>query len=199
MTQTFQLSYDYLCPFANIVHQHVLTALGAGADYDVTFVPWTLHQVHRDEGAPDVWDDPAQDAGLLALAASVSVRDEQPELFLSSHGALFSARHVQSVRLNTIEEVDGVLEPLGVDLGRVHADIASRRPHQVIAESFRDFERYAAFGVPTFVVGEEATFVRYMVPPSEDAQASIKIVDSLLSLVTGEPELNEFKRTKIPH
>ena len=58
----FDLSYDYRCPFAKNIHLHVISALEAGADFDVRFVPWTLSQGHRDEGAPDVWLDPARDA-----------------------------------------------------------------------------------------------------------------------------------------
>jgi hypothetical protein len=58
-------------------------------------------------------------------------------------------------------------------------------------------ERYEAFGVPTFVVGPDATFVRYMNPPTDDAQASIKIIDSLVTLMVEQPELNEFKHTRV--
>ncbi len=195
---TFSLSFDYRCPFANIVHLHVVAGLRAGADWDVTFVPWTLNQVHREEGDADVWDDPAKDEHLLSLAAGVSVRDHQPELFLAAHEALFRARHEGSVRLSTMGEIDEVLAPVGVDLDALHEDVASRRPHKVIAESFHEFERYEAFGVPTFVLNEVATFVRYIIPPSGDDAASIPIVDSLLALMTGEPALNEFKRTTIP-
>lgn len=85
----FDLSYDYRCPFAKNIHLHVVTALEAGADFDVRFVPWTLSQSHRPEGAPDVWSDPERDADLLSLAVGVSIHDQQPDVFLASHGALF--------------------------------------------------------------------------------------------------------------
>lgn len=195
---TFSVSYDYRCPFANIVHLHLIAGLRAGAPWDVTFVPWTLNQVHREEGEPDVWEDPAKDEQLLALAAGVSVRDHQPGLFLAAHEALFRARHDRSVRLSTMGEIDEVLAPVGVDLAAVHDDVASRRPHKVIGESFHEFERYEAFGVPTFVLDDVATFVRYMVAPDGDDAASIGVIDSLLALMRGQPELNEFKRTTIP-
>ncbi len=196
---TFRVSFDYRCPFAKNIHLHVVAGLRAGAPWDVEFVPWTLSQVHREEGDVDVWDDPAKDEQLLALAVGVSVRDQQPDLFLAAHDALFRARHEGSVRLATLGEINEVLTPIGVDLDAVRADVSSRRPHAVIGESFRDFERYEAFGVPTFVVGEVATFVRYMVPPVGDDAQSIKVIESLLDLMASEPELNEFKRTKIPY
>lgn len=196
---TFGVSFDYRCPFAKNIHLHLVAGLRAGAPWDVTFVPWTLSQVHRDEGDIDVWDDPAKDEQLLALAAGVSVRDHQPELFLAAHDALFRARHEGSVRLVTLGEIEEVLAPLGVDIDALRADVASRRPHQVIGESFHEYERYEAFGVPTFVVGDVATFVRYMVAPTGDNAASVKVIESLLDLMASEPELNEFKRTKIPY
>lgn len=196
--KTFELSYDYRCPFAKNMHLHVVTALHAGADFRVNFVPWTLSQGSRGEGGLDVWNDPAYDPDLLSLAASVSVRDQQPLHFLSAHEALFRARHERAIRLVTLDEIDGVLSPLGVDMGRVRADIESRRPHEVIAQSYQAFARHEAFGVPTFVVNGDATFVRYMTVPSDDAQASIAIIESLVGLMELEPALNEFKHTRIP-
>jgi hypothetical protein len=98
-----------------------------------------------------------------------------------------------------MEEIDEALAPVGVDLKVMHEDVASRRPHKVIGESFHESEAFEAFGVPTFVVGDVATFVRYMVPPTEGGVGSIAVIDSLLELMVREPELNEFKRTKIPY
>ncbi len=195
---SFQLSYDYRCPFANIIHRHVVTALRRGADFDVTFVPWTMSQGTRAEGSPDVWDDPSRDEELLALAVSVSIRDQQPEFFLEAHEALFRARHEDGVRLRSIDEIKAVLAATGVDLARVFADVESRRPHKVIGTSFAEFERYEAFGVPTFVVGNDATFVRYMVPPTDRPDESVALIESLVNLMTNQSSLNEFKHTTLP-
>ena len=194
----FSLSYDYRCPFAKNIHLHVVTALRAGAPFEVTFAPWSLSQGHRAEGAVDVWDDPAYDGDLVALAAGVSVRDQQPELFLDAHEALFRARHEQGRRLKDLAEVLEVLGPLGVDTERVADDITSRRPHEVIAHSHERFARVEAFGVPTFVVGDDATFVRYMDPPSSDAGASVRLITTLVSMIADQAALNEFKHTRLP-
>ena len=195
---SFDLSYDYRCPFAKNIHLHVLKALEAGADFDVNFVPWTMSKGYQDEGAPGVWNDPTFDAEHLSLAVSVSVRDQQPELFYATHEALFRARHERAIRLVTIEEIDAVLRPLGVDMDQVRVDVASRRPHEVIGKCFEEFSTYEAFGVPTFVVNGDATFVRYMDPPTDDAAASVKIIESLITLMALEPSLNEFKHTRLP-
>jgi hypothetical protein len=194
---TFQLSYDYRCPFAKNIHLHVVTALRAGADFNVTFVPWTMSQGYRVSGAPDVWDDPARDPEHLALAVSTSVRDLQPERFLDVHEALFRARHERAIRLVNDDEIKEALRDIDVDLTLVFDDVASRRPHKVIGECFREFERYEAFGVPTFVVGDDATFVRYMNSPTDGA-ASIALIESLVTLMANDSALNEFKHTKVP-
>jgi hypothetical protein len=196
--QSFDLSFDYRCPFAKNIHLHVIAALRAGADFDVTFAPWSLSQGSRGDGAPDVWNDPAYDADLISLAAAISVRDEQSAFFLDAHEALFRARHDRAIRLVTLDEISNVLAPLGVDMAMVAADVASRRPHDVIAASHKEFDRFEAFGVPTFVVNDDATFVRYMSEPSDDPVASIELVNSLLTLMTSGSDLNEFKHTQLP-
>jgi hypothetical protein len=193
----FDLSYDYRCPFAKNIHLHVISALRAGADFDVTFVPWTMSQGYRADGAPDVWDDPSRDPEHLALAVSTSIRDFQPEHFLDAHEALYRARHERAIRLVTPEEIKEALAVTPVDLDAVFEDVASRRPHKVLGESFREFERYEAFGVPTFVVDGDATFVRYMNAPSGDPAASIAIIESLVTLMSDQSALNEFKHTKV--
>ena len=52
-----------------------MTALRAGAPWDVEFVPFSLSQVHVEEGGTPVWDDPAKAADLLAIEAGLVVRD----------------------------------------------------------------------------------------------------------------------------
>jgi hypothetical protein len=195
---SFDLSFDYRCPFAKNIHLHVITALRAGADLEVNFAPWSLSQGSRADGAPDVWNDPAYDADLISLAAAVSVRDEQSEYFLDAHEALFRARHDRAIRLTTLEEISNVLAPLGVDMAKVAVDIASRRPHEVIAASHKEFERFDAFGVPTFVLNDDATFVRYMSEPSDDPAASLELITTLLAMMADRPDLNEFKHTQLP-
>jgi protein-disulfide isomerase-like protein with CxxC motif len=196
--QTFDLSFDYRCPFAKNIHLHVIEALRAGAEYDVNFAPWSLSQGSLDDGGLDVWDDPAYDAALISLAAAVSVRDHQSEYFLDAHEALFRARHDRAIRLVTLDEISNVLAPLGVDMAKVAADVASRRPHDVIAASHKEFARFEAFGVPTFVVNDNATFVRYMSEPDGDRSKSIELIDALLAMMADRLELNEFKRTQLP-
>jgi len=199
MTEAFSLSYDYRCPFAKNIHLHVIAALRAGADFAISFEPWSLSQGPRAPGAPDVWEDPAMADDVAALAASVSVRDQQPDKFLATHEALFRARHEKFIRLSTYKEVREVLDSVGVDVALVDSDLASGRPQKAMGESFHLYEKYEAFGVPTFLVDNDATFVRYMDPPNGDDEASRQLISSIVSLIKGTPGLNEFKHTMVPN
>ncbi len=53
------------------------------------------------------------------------------------------------------------------------------------------------FGVPTFIVGDQAVFVRLMTRPEGDAGKARDTVDRVLGLMTDHPDLNEFKHTRL--
>jgi 2-hydroxychromene-2-carboxylate isomerase len=194
---SFALNYDYRCPFAKNIHLHVIAALRAGAELDVQFEPWTLSQGHRAPGEMDVWDNPERDSEHLALFASISVRDQQPNCFLAVHEAFFRARHHDALRLNSWDEIAPLLQAAGADVDAVRADVESRRCAEVLAAAQRRFERAETFGTPTFLVDNDATFVRYMSEP-EDDEASATLITSLVNLMSADRDLNEFKHTRLP-
>jgi 2-hydroxychromene-2-carboxylate isomerase len=198
VTRAFEITYDYRCPFARNAHEHVLDALEAGADWDVTFVPFSLGQVHVTEGQPDVWDDPDSETGLLALQASVVVRDKFPERFHGAHRGLFALRHDEGLQLKDPAEVRRVLEAAGVDADAVFEEIATRRPLlQVKDEHNAAAENHKVWGVPTFVQDGQSVFVRLMHRPKGDGELATTTIERVLDLLTW-PELNEFKHTSIP-
>ena len=88
----YDITFDYLCPFARNANEAVIEGLRQGRDWDVTFRPFSLAQVHVDEGGADVFDDPSA-SGVLALQWGIAVRDNAPDLFGAAHVALFAARH----------------------------------------------------------------------------------------------------------
>jgi hypothetical protein len=193
----FEVSYDYLCPFAHIGHEHLVEALRGGAVWDVTFTPWTLRQVHKAEDAPDVWDDPTKRDDLLAMAASVVVRDTWPEQFYDVHLALFRARHDRGIRLSTRDEVAGVLTEAGVDSDAILEVVDAGAPLKELAASWRRLvDQHAHFGVPTFIAGDEAVFVRLMERPNSTDDA-VEVIDWIVTTLVDDTRLNEFKRTKI--
>jgi len=198
VTRAFEITWDYRCPFARNAHEHVIEALDNGADWDVTFVPFSLGQAHVAEGQPDVWDDPDSDTGLLALQAGVVVRDKFPDRFLAVHRALFALRHDEGLQLKDEAELRRVLEGAGVDADAVFDEIASGRPLQIVKEEHTAaVDKDQVWGVPTFVQNGQSVFVRLMNRPEGDSTLATSQVERVLDLLTW-PELNEFKHTSIP-
>jgi hypothetical protein len=194
---TFAVTWDYRCPFARNAHEHVVAGLRSGADWDVTFVAFSLGQAHVAEGEPDVWDHPEEETGLLALQAGVVVRDQQPERFLDAHEALFALRHDQGGHLRDPEAVRATLESVGVDADAVFAEIATGKPLQTVREEHEaTVADHGTWGVPTFSVGAEASFIRLMDRPQGDGAHATRTIERVLDLL-GWPELNEFKHPRL--
>lgn len=201
MSRSFGITWDYLCPFARNAHEHVVEGLRAGADWDVTFVPFSLSQVHVEEGDPSVWDreDALDISGILALAAGLAVRDALPDRFLDVHQSLFAARHDDGDDIKDKAVVRGALERAGVDADHVLSLVREGGPVETLR---KEHEAAVAdldvFGVPTFLSDDDAVFVRLMHRPAGDGAIAQDTVERVLDLFTGWRVLNEFKRTRIP-
>jgi len=194
----FSVTWDYRCPFARNAHEHILVALAAGADWDVTFLPFSLSQVHHAEGAPAVWDDPSKAVDLMALASGVVARDHYPEQFGAVHNALFAARHDEGLDLRKADVLLGVLDRAGVPGEKVLAEVEAGDPLQEIGRAHtRAVSEWSVFGVPTFIVDDRAVFVRLMSRPDGDAALARRTIEQVVSLIEDEPDLNEFKYTTL--
>lgn len=194
MTTSFTITYDYLCPFARIANETLVAELEAGADYDVAFAPFSLHQNSLPEGSGSVWDidaGPPTGSGVLALLWSLAVRDTLPGHFLTFHAAVFSARHDEGADLNDPGVLRAIASGVGIDADAIGAMVDSGVPMKVLRdEHTRLVEEYAVFGVPTFIAGREAVFVRLMERHRpDDLRRVIEILEW--------SNLNEFKRTRI--
>ena len=195
----FSVTWDYLCPFARNAHEHLVEALRGGAEWDVTFTPFSLMQAHVEEGGTPVWELPEKARGVLALEAGVVVRDRFPDRFFDVHVGLFAARHDRGEEIGDPEVVRATLRSAGVTPDAVFAEIeagwpldACRRAHE------RSVSEHEVFGVPTFVTGDSAVFVRVMTRPEGDAALARSTIERVVGLVVEHPELNEFKHTTVP-
>jgi hypothetical protein len=195
---SFAATFDYRCPFARNAHEHIVRGLQAGADWDVEFLPFSLSQAKVEAGQPDTWDDPANDSGLLALQVGVAVRDTQPEQFGEAHLALFALRHDQGRSIRDEGLLRDALTAVGVDADAAFEEVATGEPLRKVREAHeRGADQHAVWGVPTLIAGGQSVFVRLMDRP-DDPKASLDIVERLIDMATGWPELNEFKHTSIP-
>jgi len=190
----FAVSFDYRCPFARNGHESVIAGLRAGRDWDVRFLPFSLDQVHVEEGETAVWDrDPADwGTGVSALLWGIAIRDTFPDKFLDWHTAAFAARHEEGAKIAKVEVLAEIAGSVGLDADAVAAEVASGRPLKVLAEEHTEADRrWQVFGVPTFIVGERAAFVRLM------DRGNAEEIDKVLDLLEWT-DLNEFKHTSVP-
>ncbi len=199
MTLRFAVTWDYRCPFARNFHEHVLDGLAAGADWDVRFVPFSLDQVHVEEGEVDAWDNPTVCRSLLAGQVGVAVRDRWPDRFTAVHRALFACRHDHGADLRDEAVLRAAVAGAGLDPDAVLAEVEAGWP---LATCRKEHEaavaEYRVFGVPTVICGDRAVFVRVMDRPAGDGERAVATVERTLDLLTGWPTLNEYKHTVIP-
>lgn len=195
MTRSFAVTFDYRCPFARNAHEHVLDGLEAGADWDVRFVPFSLTQAK--EEAPD-WDTEA-DPSLWSMALSIAVRDGQPELFLAAHRALFALRHDDGLDIRKLDVVQDALARAGVDVEAAMTEVADGAAAKTVrSEHEWGVDEHAVWGVPTFIAGDQAVFVRLMERPRTSTEPATQVIERIVDLVANVPALNEFKHTSLP-
>jgi len=195
---TFAVSYDYRCPFARNAHEHLFRALDAGAPWEVELVPFSLTQSHVAEGDTPVWDDPQKAGDRLSIEAGLAVRELTPERFDDVHLGFFAARHDEGKDLRTEQAVREVLQKCDVDPEPVFEAVAEGWPRETFRKAHEAAVKdFSVFGVPTFIAGNDAVFVRIMTRPDGDADVSRSVIEKVLALLTESPELNEYKHTTI--
>ena len=183
MSRAIAVTFDYRCPFAYNGNAAVIAALQDGSDVDFTFTPFSLDQIHVEEGEPAMWErDPSEwGSGVLSLLYGLAVRDAFPDQFFDAHLALFAARHDHGLKLKD----EAVLRDAVAD------EVHSGRPLKTLAaEHTEAVDRWSVFGVPTYIEGEEAVFVRFM------ERGRVDDLERMLELLEFT-RLNEFKRTRI--
>ncbi|KJF18320.1 DsbA family protein [Acidithrix ferrooxidans] len=194
----FSVNFDYRCPFARNMNEHVVTALKEGADFDVSFIPFNLSQVHVEEGEPSIWEDPDKTDDLLANEVGYIVSKLYPTEFPSVHLALFALRHEQAKSLKNFGEIANLLEEHGVNPARIQSELDnhtySREVQKLHETQAKELE---IFGVPTIFSDDQAAFVRIMTRPLSSSESSTTIIERVLDQIFNHPELNEVKHTTV--
>jgi hypothetical protein len=188
----FGITFDYLCPFARNANEAVLNGIEAGKALQPRFMAFSLSQVHTGDDEPDVWDEPEGKSGVLAFQWGLAVRDKFPDDFPAVHRALFAARFDHGLDINDETVVREAVEGAGADADAVAAVVATGEPLRTLqAEHTECVAGWEVFGVPTFIVDDHATFIRFM------SRGDMDDLERALDLLTWT-NLNEFKRTTIP-
>ncbi len=193
MAADFEVTFDYLCPFARNAHEALVSYVREGGDQQVRFRPFSLNQVHVAEDEAPVWQRTPDTwgSGVTALLFAIAVRDNFPDQFLDFHVGAFALRHDEGSKLKE-DALTGMAERVGIDGELLRKEVWSGRPLAVLEqEHVEAVSRWAVFGVPTFIQGEDAVFIRFMernhVP---DLRRALELLEW--------NRLNEFKRTRIP-
>lgn len=195
----FAVTYDYRCPFARNAHEHVVAALRDDAPWGVRFAPFSLSQAHVEDGQPPVWDSDNHRSDLLAVACSIVVRDRFADRFLDVHMAMFAARHDQGRDLRQESVLADVLQSCDVDATEVLTALSDGWPiQQFRREHEAAVAEHQVFGVPTFIVGHRAAFVRLMNRPQGDGPRARSTIGRVVDLIDSATELNELKHTSVP-
>ncbi|MGF1617258.1 MAG: DsbA family protein [Acidimicrobiia bacterium] len=180
-----------MCPFARNANEAVVEGLRQGRDWDVTFRPFSLAQVHVEEGQPSVFEDISK-SGILALQWGVAIRDNDPENLPAAHVALFGARHDDGLNISDESVILAALAETGVDVEEIAEIVASGAPAKTLAfEHTEAVDRWQVFGVPTFIQDGVATFMRFM------SRGDVEHLDRALEMLDWQ-DMNEFKRTVAP-
>jgi predicted DsbA family dithiol-disulfide isomerase len=193
MAREIAVTWDYRCPFARNAHEAVVTAVREGTDLDVRFLPFSLDQAHTEEGETPVWDRSPDErgTGVLSLQWGLAVRDAFPERFLDFHVAAFAARFDEGRKIGKEDVVRDIAAGVGLDVDAVAEEVATGRPLKTLAaEHTEAVDKWAVFGVPTFIEGDEAVFIRFMERNRvDDLERALGLLDWT--------RLNEFKHTQI--
>ena len=195
VTRQFAVSFDYRCPFARNGHESVVAGLRAGRDWDVRFLPFSLDQVHVEEGEPPVWERDPDEWGTGVLALLLGHRGAR---LVPRPLPRLAHRRVRGPPRRGRQDRQGRSAARDRDVGRARrrrgrgrgrvgpaAQGPRRRAHRSRSSAG------SVFGVPTFIVGERAVFVRVMDRNNPDD------VDRVLDLLEWT-DLNEFKHTSVP-
>ncbi|MGH9026934.1 MAG: DsbA family protein [Acidimicrobiia bacterium] len=194
MARQIRTTFDYRCPFARNAHEAVVAAIREGDGIDWQFVPFSLDQAHVEEDEAPVWDRAPDErgTGVLSLTWGIAVRDSFPDQFLDFHVAAFAARHDHGQKLGHESVLRDVAGSVGLDPDLVGKEVATGEPlKRLAAEHTEMVDAYAVFGVPTFIEGEEAVFIRFMERGrADDLRRALELIEWA--------RFNEFKRTRIP-
>jgi predicted DsbA family dithiol-disulfide isomerase len=194
VARSVAITFDYRCPFAYNGNLAVINSIRGGSDIEWRFVPFSLDQVHVEEGEPAMWErDPAEwGSGMRALLYGIAARDAFPDKFFDAHIALFAARHEHGKRLAEEDVLKEAVASAGLDADAVGEEAWSGRPLKTLQDEHTEcVDNYGVFGVPTYWEDGQAAFVRFMNRGNAD-----DLTRMLEWLAWGD--LNEFKRPRIP-
>ena len=199
MATTFELFYDYRCPFvyrASLLLQNVRDS--GERTLDVRWRYFSLAQVNSKDDGWTVWGAPESEfvKGRLAFKAAEAARRQ--DRFEDFHMPLLHARHRDRLDIDDVAIVERVAVEAGLDLDRFRKDVADPEIVHAIARDHQPaVKEHGIFGTPTFLFPSgAAAYVRLSEPP--EGLDAVKIFDKIVSVAGDEPRILEIKRPNKP-
>lgn len=195
---TFDVFFDYHCPFVYRVANLIDAVRLSGRDVNVRWRYFSLTQVNSNNDGWTVWAAPAEEKvrGRLAFQAAEAARRQGR--FEKLHMPLLMARHRDRLDIDDASIVRRVAKDAGLDMPRFHQDVGDASILDALARDHTEAVRlHGVFGTPTFLFEDEsAAYVRLSEPVAgEDAAA---VFDRLLAVAAAEPRILEIKRPRPP-
>jgi predicted DsbA family dithiol-disulfide isomerase len=173
-----------------------------GKTVTVDWQPFSLAQVNSDkENDVKLWEQPGvlegTDQTFLAHMSGLAAKRQGDEAFKSFFMALLRARHEDKKDLTDPIVMEEAAVAAGLDMARFSEDQKDPDLLEEIGKSHTiAVEEYGAFGVPTFIFGENnATFLKMFIPPDEQAA---EIYETLTKAMSEFNHVGEFKRPQPP-
>jgi predicted DsbA family dithiol-disulfide isomerase len=196
---TFELFYDYRCPFvyrASVLLQNVRDS--GERTLDVRWRYFSLAQVNSKDDGWTVWEAPESEhvKGRLAFKAAEAARRQ--DRFEDFHLPLLQARHRDRLDIDDVAVVERVAVEAGLDLDRFRKDLADPEIVYAIARDHQPaVKEHGIFGTPTFLFPSgAAAYVRLSEAP--DGADALRIFDKIMSVAGDEPRILEIKRPNKP-
>ena len=166
VTRQFAVSFDYRCPFARNGHEAVVAGTARGPRLGRPLPAVLARPGPRRRGRDRRCGNATPTCGAPACSRCcgaspcVTRSPTSSSTGTSPRSRPATTRAPRSPRTRCSREI---ATSVGLDADAVAAEVASGRPLKVLAEEHTEADkRWNVFGVPTFIVGERAAFVRFM-------------------------------------
>ncbi|HKW71581.1 MAG TPA: DsbA family protein [Candidatus Dormibacteraeota bacterium] len=195
---TFDVYFDYLCPYVYRLAELLDAVRASGRDLDVGWRYFSLTQVNSKDDGWTVWGASASDAVMGRLAFQAAEAARRQERFAALHPALLAARHRDYLDLDDVDVVTRVAESAGLDPERFRADVADQSILDGLARDHRHgVNELGVFGTPTLAFADgTAAYVRLRERVPDDG--ALEVFDRLVAVAAAEPRILEIKRPRRP-
>ena len=195
---TFDVFFDYLCPFVYRAAGLLDAVRRSGRDVEVRWRYFSLTQVNSKDDGWTVWSAPASEIvrGRVAFAAAEAARRQGR--FDDLHMPLLWARHRDRLDIDDPAVVVQTAVDVGLDIERFRSDLADPKILDGLARDHgHAVGELGVFGTPTFVFADGASaYVR--LADGVDESGALEVFDRLVAVAATEPRILEIKRPRKP-